>query len=232
VTLTLTKHPDAQVDTLVVYARDVTAGETVRRIGTVANPAGATTTYAVTTNTWGSGTEAPTDHTVPQVMSFAVIWKNRWWGRDAVVKNRMRFTQIFEAQSWPADFTIDIPFERGDDIAAILPLGDTLARLRASRRSFSSSGRPRSTSKCGRVARVRPGRSGRARSMRSKRARSMPRRTGFISSTGRPIACCRMTSTASRRRQSAGGSTSRGHGGDLRGRRSSTTKPRKKSRSG
>jgi hypothetical protein len=127
VRLTLTKHPDAQVDTLVVYARDVTAGEDVRRrVGTVANPAGATTTYAVTSNSWGSGTEAPTDHDVPAVMTFAVVWKNRMWGVDATVGNRLRFTQIFEDQSWPADFTIDIPFEKGDDIAALLPLGDTL----------------------------------------------------------------------------------------------------------
>jgi hypothetical protein len=127
VRLTLTKHPDAQVDTLVVYARDVTAGESVlRRHGTVANPAGATVTYDVTSNTWGSEVEAPTDHDVPEILSFGVVWKNRWWARDATVKNRLRFTQIFENQSWPADFFIDIPFERGDDIAAVLPLGDTL----------------------------------------------------------------------------------------------------------
>lgn len=127
ITLTLTKHPDGQVDTLVIYARDVTAGETVRRqVGTVANPAGATTTYDVTANNWASGTEAPSDHDVPEILSFGVVWKNRWWARDATVKNRLRFTQIFEPQSWPADFYIDIPFERGDDIAGILPLGDTL----------------------------------------------------------------------------------------------------------
>lgn len=127
VRLTLTKHPDTQVDTLIVYGRDVTAGELVRRrIGTVANPGGATTTFDVTANIWGSGTEAPSDHDVPELMSFAVVWKNRWWGRDAVVKNRLRFSQIFENQSWPADFFIDMPFERGDDIAAVIPLGDTL----------------------------------------------------------------------------------------------------------
>lgn len=127
ITLTLTKHPDTQVDTLVVYARDTTAGELVRRrVGTVANPAGATTTYDVTSNSWGSGTEAPSDHNVPEILSFGVFWKNRFWARDAVVKNRLRFTQIFEPQSWPADFFIDIPFERGDDIANVLPLGDTL----------------------------------------------------------------------------------------------------------
>jgi hypothetical protein len=125
--LTLTKHPDAQVDTLVVYGRDVTAGEAVRRkVGTVANPAGATTTFDVTGNTWGSGTEAPSDHDVPPLLSFAAVWKNRWWGRHATIKNRICFTQIFEPQSWVGDFTIDLPFEHGDDIAAILPLGDTL----------------------------------------------------------------------------------------------------------
>lgn len=127
VRLTLTKHPDTQVDTLVVYARDTTAGESVRRrVGTVANPGGATTTFDVTSNSWGSGTEAPSDHTVPPLLSFGVVWKNRWWARHATIKNRIHFTQIFEPQSWPDDFFIDIPFERGDDITNILPLGDTL----------------------------------------------------------------------------------------------------------
>lgn len=127
VRLTLTKHSDTQVDTLVVYARDVTAGERVRRrVGTVANPGGATTTYDVTSNSWGSGTEAPTDHDVPPLLSFAVVWKNRWWARHATVTNRLHFTQVFENQSWPDSFYIDIPFERGDNITALLPLGDTL----------------------------------------------------------------------------------------------------------
>jgi hypothetical protein len=127
VRLTLTKHPDTQVDTLVVYARNVTAGEAVRRrVGTVANPGGATTTFDVTSPNWTAAVEAPTDHTVPELMTWAVVWKNRWWGIDALVGNRLRFTQIFENQSWPATFYIDIPFEKGDDIAAILPLGDKL----------------------------------------------------------------------------------------------------------
>lgn len=127
VRLTLTKHPDAQVDTLVIYARNTTAGELVRRqVGTVANPAGATVDFDVTSSSWGSGTEAPTDHTPPPLLSFGVVWKNRWWARHATIKNRLHFTQIFEPQSWPDDFFIDIPFERGDDIAALMPLGDTL----------------------------------------------------------------------------------------------------------
>ncbi len=127
VRLTLTKHPDAQVDTLIIYGRDVTAGEPIRRrIGTVANPGGATVTFDVTTNNWLSGTEAPSDHTLPELLDFAVIWKNRWWGADAAVGNRLRFTQIFENQSWPATFYIDIPFERGDNITALTTQGDTL----------------------------------------------------------------------------------------------------------
>lgn len=127
VRLTLDAHPDTQVETLIIYARDTTAGETVRRrVGTVANPGVGTTTFDVTANTWGSGTEAPTDHDVPPLLSFAVIWKNRWWARHATVKNRLHFTQVFEAQSWADSFYIDIPFERGDSITALLPLGDTL----------------------------------------------------------------------------------------------------------
>jgi hypothetical protein len=59
-------------------------------------------------------------------MSFAAVWRNRWWGVDATVKNRIHFTQVFQAQSWPTLFYIDIPFERGDQITALMPLGDTL----------------------------------------------------------------------------------------------------------
>jgi hypothetical protein len=127
VRLTLNRHTDAQVDTLVVYGRDVTAGEGQRRrIGTVANPAGASTTYDVTANTWSTNDEALTDHTVPPALDFGVVWKNRWWARDSAVKNRLRFTQIFESQAWPSLYFIDIPFERGDTIAAVVPSGDTL----------------------------------------------------------------------------------------------------------
>jgi hypothetical protein len=127
VRLSLPFHPDTQVDTLTVYGRDVTAGESVRRrIGTVANPPSGTATYDVTSNSWGSGAEAPSDHDVPPLLSFGVVWKNRWWARHATIKNRIHFTQVFEPQSWGASFYIDIPFERGDDITAVVPLGDVL----------------------------------------------------------------------------------------------------------
>lgn len=127
VELTLTKHPDSQVDTLVIYARDVTSGEDTRRkVGTVANPTASTTTYDVTANTWSENDPALTDHNVPPALDFGVVWKNRWWARDSAVKNRLRFTQIFENQAWPTLYFIDIPFERGDEIAALVPSGDTL----------------------------------------------------------------------------------------------------------
>jgi hypothetical protein len=127
VRLSLPFHTDAQVDTLIVYGRDVTAGEPIRRrIGTVANPGAGSATYDVTVNNWSAGVEAPSDHTVPPLLAFGLIWKLRWWARHATVKNRLHFTQIFEAQSWPATFYIDIPLEKGDSIQALLQLGDTL----------------------------------------------------------------------------------------------------------
>src|SRR5205823_3896974 len=105
--------------------RDVTAGETVRR--KVAEYANTTTTHDLTSNTWSSNAEAPTDHTVPiATLRTAVIWKNRWWAFDGATKNRLYFTQIFQPQSWPSLFYIDMPFERGDEISAVVPQGDAL----------------------------------------------------------------------------------------------------------
>lgn len=120
----VTASTDPQVETIILFARDVSAGEQFRkRTTTIPN---ATTTIDVKTNNWSTGDEAPTDHNVPPALSFGTVWKNRWWGVDATVGNRLRFTQIFLAQAWPSLFFIDIPFERGDSIAAIIPQGDTL----------------------------------------------------------------------------------------------------------
>ena len=120
----VTASGDAQVDTIYVYARNVTAGETVRRKAKSAS--NATGNIDITTENWSAAVEAPTDHNVPVAMTHAVLWKNRWWGVDATVGNRIRFTQIFESQSWPTLYYIDIPFERGDSIAALIAFGDTL----------------------------------------------------------------------------------------------------------
>lgn len=118
---------DAQVDAFVVYARKVSAGETVlRKVSSQAQSGGANSTLVVNSTAWTTADEIPTDHTLPPVLSFGVVWKNRWWARSGTVTNRLHFTQLFQPQSWPATYYIDIPFERGDAIQAIVPLGDTL----------------------------------------------------------------------------------------------------------
>lgn len=121
---------DPQVDAIIVYARNKTQGESVRRkvssFAMQSTAAGSHSTYTITSSGWLTADEEPTDHTVPGVYSFATVWKNRWWARDAVNTNRLHFTQLFQPQSWPALFYIDIPFTRGDAIQALQPLGDAL----------------------------------------------------------------------------------------------------------
>jgi hypothetical protein len=121
---------DPQIDAIIVYARNKTSGETIRRkvssFAMQSTAAGSHSTYTITSSAWGTGDEEPTDHDAPTALSFGVVWKSRWWARDAVVTNRLRFTQIFQPQSWPALFYIDMPFARGDAIQALQPLGDAL----------------------------------------------------------------------------------------------------------
>jgi hypothetical protein len=113
---------DAQVDAFVWYGRDVSAGETVfRKISS-----GTASTFRVTDTNWTANDEAPTNHDVLSKASFARVWKNRWWFVDPDVTNRLRFSELFLPQAVPELFYIDIPFERGDGIAAIEALGDVL----------------------------------------------------------------------------------------------------------
>ena len=121
---------DAQVDAIIVYARNKTQGETVRRkvssFAMQSTAAGTHSTFTITSSAWTSNDPEPTDHDVPTVFSFGVVWKNRWWARDATRTNRLHFSQLFQPQSWPALFYIDIPFDKGDSIQALQPLGDSL----------------------------------------------------------------------------------------------------------
>lgn len=120
----VTASADPQVTHIKVYAQDVTSGDSVRRLSaTIANT---TANHNITTNNWDGQDEPATDHNVAEPMSFGCVWKNRWWGRDATVRNRIRFSQIFQPQSWPPTFFVDIPFTRGEDVQALIPLGDTL----------------------------------------------------------------------------------------------------------
>lgn len=123
---------DPQVDNIKVYVRNVTAGESVRRLyATVAN---ANANVDILTQNWETGVEAPSDHEVPIAgLVSAVPWKNRWW---AWLGNRLYFTQIFQPQSWPTLFYIDIPFGRGDEVRAVIDQGDTLVIFGNSSKPF------------------------------------------------------------------------------------------------
>jgi hypothetical protein len=127
ITVNVPNSTDPQVDAIVIYARNVTAGESVlRRVSSLAQSTGASSTYVITSSAWSANDEVPTTHTPAPVLSFAVNWKNRWWGKDATVENRIWFTDLFQSQAWYALYYIDIPFERGDAITALVALGDTL----------------------------------------------------------------------------------------------------------
>lgn len=128
---------DPQVDAIIVYARNKTAGETVRRkvssFAMQSTAANSHSTFTLTSSAWGSNDPEPTDHDVPGVFSLGVVWKSRWWAKDATRTNRLSFTQLFQPQSWPALFYIDIPFDKGDSIQALQPFGDSLLVIGATK---------------------------------------------------------------------------------------------------
>lgn len=116
-----------QVDAIVVYARNITAGETVYRKATSgAMSGGASSTFVIESSAWSANAEAPSTHGVPPVLSYGVSWKNRWWARSSEFPTRLYFSEIFQPQGWPALFYIDLPFVNGEEINAIQPQGDTL----------------------------------------------------------------------------------------------------------
>lgn len=116
---------DGKVDAVVAYARHVAPdGETVLRKAS-SGPVGSA--LSITSSNWVSNDPAPTNHGVPPTgLRFGVVWKNRWWAVDQTISNRLWFTEIFQPQSWPADFYLDLPLEKGDSLAAVQPRGDTL----------------------------------------------------------------------------------------------------------
>ncbi len=124
--IVVTNSTNLSVDAIVVYALNQN-GETIhRKASSGAQSTGATSTLTITSSNWTSNDEAPTDHDVAPVLAFGVVWKNRWWARHGTIGNRLHFTQIFQPQSWPTLFYIDIPFDLGDEIRAVDAIGDTL----------------------------------------------------------------------------------------------------------
>jgi hypothetical protein len=115
---------DSKVDAYVWYGRHKTPdGESVlRKISS-----GAASTYTVISTSWTANTEISTNHMAPVAgLRFAVSWKSRWWAPSGTIGNRLYFTELFLPQAWPSLFFIDIPFEKGDSITALQPLGDML----------------------------------------------------------------------------------------------------------
>lgn len=133
VTLNIKNSTDLQVDAIVIYARNKTAGETVfRKISSGAQSGGASSTFVVNSSAWSANDEAPSTHGVPPLLSFGVSWKNRWWARSSAFPTRLYFSEIFQPQGWPALFFIDLPFQNGEEINAIIAQGDTLNVMGAS----------------------------------------------------------------------------------------------------
>lgn len=116
---------DPKVDAVVAYARHVLpdAESILRKVSSGAVGAA----LDITSSNWTSADAAPTQNGVPPTgLKFGTPWKNRWWAPDGTVSNRLWFTEVFQPQSWPATYYIDIPFDRGDAITAIQALGDVL----------------------------------------------------------------------------------------------------------
>lgn len=122
--LTASPSTDAKVDAFVWYGRHkLPDGESVLR----KMSSGAASTFTVTSSNWTANTEISTNHNAPIAgLRFAVSWKSRWWAPSGTVGNRLYFTELFLPQAWPSLFFIDIPFEKGDSITALIALGDTL----------------------------------------------------------------------------------------------------------
>jgi hypothetical protein len=124
ITATASPSTDTKVNAYVWYARHKLPDQegVLRKVSS-----GSSATVVITSSNWTSNDEAPSNHTAPPVgLKFATVWKNRWWAPDGTVGNRLRFTEIFQNQTWPTTYYIDIPFERGDSITATHAHGDVL----------------------------------------------------------------------------------------------------------
>jgi hypothetical protein len=121
---TASPSTDPKNDAYVWWARKVTPDlESIFRKFS----SGAASTVTINSSAWTANDEAPSNHNVPpNGLRFGVSWKSRWWAPSGSVGNRLHFTELFQPQSWPTLYFIDIPFEKGDSITNIQPLGDTL----------------------------------------------------------------------------------------------------------
>lgn len=121
----------AQVTALVVYARKVSAGETVlRKVSSLSSPwVSPNSTVVVTSTNWTTAQEIPTTHNPPPALSFGCVWKRHWWARSETTPTTVVYSELDLPQAWPTTFTLEMPFGLGDEIRAIVPMGDVLAVL-------------------------------------------------------------------------------------------------------
>ena len=124
--VTVVASADAQVDKIYIYCRNVTAGESVLRKAGETNNVNGTFDILTPISFFPDGAPMPTNHDLPKAMTFGVFWRNRLWGVDTAQGNKIRFTEVFMPQAWPAPYNLDIPFERGDDVRGLQPMGDAL----------------------------------------------------------------------------------------------------------
>jgi hypothetical protein len=119
---------DPKVNRVYVYARNVTAGQAVRRlIGSVASTDAATNwNFSITAEPSTLALAPPTNADLPLAFKYALFWQNRWWAFHPSVANRLHFTPVFQPQSWPAEYYLDISMDKGDELSAAQPLGDLL----------------------------------------------------------------------------------------------------------
>ena len=123
--VTVTGTAVANVNFINVYARNVTIGQTALRfVGTVANPGASTTTYELTTEPSDLEDEIPTTNDVPGSFRYGWYHNGRFWAFDETEGNRLWFSEVFQPQTWPADYFIDFPTTKGDDLTAGVPMGD------------------------------------------------------------------------------------------------------------
>ncbi len=86
-----------------------------------------TTTATLTKADSALGVEMPEDKDPPpQDLLVFELFKNRLFGIRKSDRRRLYFTELFEPESWPPDFSVIIPFPEGDQAVGLRARGDLL----------------------------------------------------------------------------------------------------------
>lgn len=86
-----------------------------------------TTTATLTKADSALGAEMPEDKDPPpQDLLYVELFKNRLFGIPASDRRKLYFSELFEPEAWPADFSVTIPFPEGDKATGLKARGDLL----------------------------------------------------------------------------------------------------------